>query len=221
MLWSTGWIVARAAAPYADPLTFLAWRFLIAGALLGLFAWLAKASWPRSLAEMAHALFAGILLHAVYLGGVWWAIRDGLPASLSALIAALQPILTIALAPGLLGERLRPRQSLGVVLGFVGLIGVLAPQLSGLDGRPAAWPIAVNGLAMLGLTLGSFYQKRFVFSGDLRCIVALQYAGALGFILPIAWASELMAIDWTLAVVAGMAWSVWRFRSARFSCFFD
>jgi drug/metabolite transporter (DMT)-like permease len=208
LIWSTGWIVARAAAPFADPLTFLAWRFLIAGTLLGLFAWLGRARWPQSLAEMTHALVAGILLHAVYLGGVWWAIRHGLPASLSALIAALQPILTVALAPGLLGERLRARQSLGVVLGFVGLLGVLAPQLAGLEGLAAAWPIAINGLGMLGLTLGSFYQKRFVHSGDLRCITALQYAGALGFIVPIAWASESMAIDWTFAVVAAMTWSV-------------
>jgi drug/metabolite transporter (DMT)-like permease len=208
LIWSTGWIVARAAAPFADPLTFLVWRFLIAAALLALFAGLARARWPQSLAETTHALIAGILLHAVYLGGVWWAIRHGLPASLSALIAALQPILTVALAPSLLGERLAARQKFGVGLGFIGLLAVLWPNLSGLEGQTAALPIAINGFGMLGLTLGSFYQKRFVHSGDLRAISALQYAGAAAVMLPLALASEAMTIDWTPAVVAAMAWSV-------------
>jgi drug/metabolite transporter (DMT)-like permease len=208
LIWSTGWIVARAAAPFADPLTFLAWRFLFAAVLLAAFAWLAGARWPRSLAETTHAVIAGVLLHAVYLGGVWWAIRHGLAASLSALIAALQPILTAALAPSLLGERLATHQKLGVGLGFVGLLCVLWPKLSGLDGQTAAVPIAINGLGMLGLTLGSFYQKRFVHSGDLRAITALQYGGAFAFMLPVALMSEAMTINWTPAVIAAMAWSV-------------
>lgn len=211
LIWSTGWIVARAAAPFADPLTFLSWRFFLTAAVLFVFAQLAGARWPRNMIEGYHALIAGILLHAVYLGGVWWAIRRGLPASLSALIAALQPILTVALAPKILGERLAPRQFLGVGLGFLGLAVVLGPNLANLGGAPTltlVGPIAVNGLGMLGLTFGSFYQKRFVRSGDLRCIGTLQYAGALAVTLPLAWASERMVIAWNPAVIAAMAWSV-------------
>lgn len=211
LIWSTGWIVAGLAAPYADPLTFLSARYVIAALLVGAFAFLAKASWPASRAETGHALVSGVLLHGIYLGGVWWAVAQGVPAGISALIAALQPILTALLAPTLVGERIGPRQWLGVALGFAGIALVLAPKLTGLD--PAALasigiPLAVNALAMVSVTLGTFYQKRFIASGDLRSVACLQYLGAIVFTLPLALAFENLRIEWNGVMVATMAWSV-------------
>jgi len=127
-LWSTGWIVARYAADYADPLTFLCVRFGAAGILLLTVARLAGARFPSTGREFAHLFISGALLHGLYLGGVWWAIRQGLPASISALIAATQPILTALLAPSLLGERGSLKRSFGVALGtYIVLMKIFHP----------------------------------------------------------------------------------------------
>src|SRR3954447_15477212 len=82
-LWSTGWIVARYAAEYADPLTFLCVRYACAGAVLFVYAMLARAAWPATRSDWGHAAFSGVLIHAIYLGGVWIAIAHGVPASIS------------------------------------------------------------------------------------------------------------------------------------------
>ena len=206
-LWSTGWIVARFSADHADPLTFLSARFAFAGLAILAFALIARAGWPRSRADWLHALVSGVLLHGIYLGGVWWAIRQGLPASMSALIAAVQPILTALLAPALAGERIGRNQWIGLALGFAGIAIVLEPKLAGVGALGIA-PVAVNLAAMASVTLGSFYQKRYVRSGDLRSIAGLQYAGALLFILPLAALVEPMRIEWNATMLAVMAWSV-------------
>src|SRR3954451_10721560 len=118
LIWSTGWISARFGAPYADPLTFLALRYVLAGVVLSLLAVAMRASWPARRADYGHAMMSGVLLHAIYLGGVWWAIRHGLPAGISGLIAAVQPILTALLAPMILGERISRAHWIGILLGF-------------------------------------------------------------------------------------------------------
>ena len=188
-LWSTGWIVARYSAEYADPLTFLSARYACAGAVLFVYALIAGARWPATPQDFAHAAFSGVLLHAIYLGGVWIAIAQGLPASISALLAALQPILTAALAPLLLHERIELKQWLGIALGFLGIIVVLSPKLAEFaPGELAAVtiPLAINIIAMLAVTAGTFYQKRYIHSGDLRTVTILQYAGAIAVTLPVA-----------------------------------
>ena len=210
-LWSTGWIVARYSADYADPLTFLAVRFALAVAVLLAFALLARAEWPKTSSGWGHALFSGVLIHAFYLGAVWWAIRQGVPASISALIAALQPILSALLSPALVGERISPARWLGVILGMAGIGLVLSPKLVGVAPevlRANAWPLAINCFGMLSVTLGSFYQKRFLPTGDLRSITILQYLGAIAVMLPAAFVLEPMRIEWNPVMLAVIAWSV-------------
>ena len=211
LIWSTGWIVARYSADYADPLTFLCARYALAGLVLVVFALIARAQWPQSLAEYGHALFSGVLIHAIYLGCVWYAIRQGVPTAISALIAATQPLLTTLLAPALAGERISRMRWLGVLVGMAGLVIVLAPKLWGValaDVRHVAWPIGINLLGMVSVTFGTFYQKRFIRSGDLRSVTVLQYCGALAVTLPVAFLLEPMRIEWNTTMVLVMAWSV-------------
>ena len=211
LLWSTGWIVARAITPYADPFTFLLARYAAATAAMALIAWAAAAPWPKTRAAQGHALVSGVLLHAIYLGGVWWAIRHGLPASISALLSALQPMITVIVAPALLGERVGGVQKLGVAAGLAGLLIVLGPQLATLRGEALAGalgPLAANGVAMLGITAGALYQKRFIRSGDLRTVAALQYAAAFVVTLPVAVLLEPMRIEWNAVTLGVLAWSV-------------
>lgn len=211
LLWSTGWVSARAAAPYADPLTFLATRYALAGLALALFAGFAGATWPRRAADIGHLAISGILIHAIYLGGVWWAIAHGVPAAISGLIAAVQPILTALLAPALLGETITVRQWLGIALGFGGIAMVLSPKLvgvqaAGLEG--AALALAINVVAMISVTLGTFYQKRFVATSDLRTATVWQYIAAAAVTFPLAFLIEDLRLEWNAQTIATMAWSV-------------
>lgn len=211
LIWSTGWIVARYSAEYADPLTFLLLRYVFAGVVLLGVALAGRAAWPKTAAGYGHAMVSGIMMHALYLGGVWWAIRHGVPASVSALIAAVQPILTTVLAPFVLGESIKPQRWLGVGIGMAGLVLVLLPGLALVSGAALSQrltEIGINVGAMVAVTCGSFYQKKFVATGDLRTTTILQYVGAALVTLPVAFLLEPMHITWNLTMVLTMAWSV-------------
>ncbi len=209
--WSTGWIGAKFAAPHADPLWFLSIRFACAAAVIGLYALAVRAPWPDSRRAWLHALVSGALLHGIYLGGVWWAVKHGLSAGLSGLLAALQPLLTAVLAPYLLREVITLRQWLGVAVGLFGVLLVLSPKLGvalGGTGEAAWLALGINVIGMVGVTAGSFYQKRFVAGADLRTVTAVQYLGALVIVLPIALATEQLHFDHSLTLYAVLAWSV-------------
>jgi drug/metabolite transporter (DMT)-like permease len=211
LLWSTGWIVAKYAAPHADPLTFLDIRFASAAAVLAVFIALSGASLPRTASGWFHAIVSGIFLHGVYLGGVWWAISQGLPSSVSGLIAALQPLLTAVIAPVAVGERLRLSQFAGIALGFSGLAIAILPGLMALDAnelRDEVVPLCVNVVSMVSVVLGTLYQKRHLQQGDLRSIAMLQYVGALLFTLPATLLFGDMRVDFNLEFAIAMLWSV-------------
>ena len=203
-IWATGYIAAKLAAPYADPLTFLSWRYAgVVALMLGL-ALAARAPWP-SRREMAHLALAGIGIQALYLGGVWVAIRQGLPAGTAALIVNMQPVLVAAAAP-LIGERVAPRQWLGVALGLAGVVLTIWHKLT--LGSSFGLPLALCLMALLGITSGTLYQKRFVPHFDLRTGQVVQFAASLAVTLPVAWATEPMHIEWNAHVFAAMAWSI-------------
>ena len=188
LIWSTGWIVAGYSALYADPLTFLTLRFAIAGVLLAAICVVLAAPWPKSPREWGHALVVGALFHGCYLAGVWWAVRHGVPAGVSGLLAATQPIMMVALSRWALQEHISPVRWAGIAIGFVGIALVLSPKFSVIGGTfaPLLVPIAINMLGMISATLGSLYQKRFQQTGDLRSMTAIQYIGAVAVTTPLA-----------------------------------
>ncbi|MFG6430188.1 DMT family transporter [Roseateles sp. LYH14W] len=203
-IWATGYLVAKLAAPHADPLTFLSWRYAGVVLLMTGLALVARARWP-SRRDMAHLALAGVLIQAMYLGGVWVAIRQGLPAGTAALIVNLQPVLVAALAP-LIGERVAPRQWAGVALGLAGVVLVIWHKLT--LGTSFGPPLLLCLMALLAITAGTLYQKRFVPQFDLRSGQAVQFAASLAVTLPLAWALEPMRITWNAPVLAAMAWSI-------------
>ncbi len=208
LIWSTGWIVPRYSNPEADPLIFLAVRFACAGALMLAYALASGIAWPARTTS-SHAIASGVLLHSLYLSCVWWAVAQGVPSTLSALLATVQPILTALVAPKLLGEPLSARKAAGVAVGFAGLVLTLSPKLFGEGGLSAPpWPLAVNFLGMLGITAGAIYQKRFLASGDLRAIAPLQYLGATAAMVPVALLFAEPRFGLTPPVVGALAWAV-------------
>jgi drug/metabolite transporter (DMT)-like permease len=211
LIWSTGWVVAKYAAPYADPLTFLFIRYVAAALLLGAVIAAVRARLPQNRMEWFHAIFSGVFLHALYLGGVWWAISRGVPAGISALIAALQPLITMALATMLRSERPGGVQIAGILLGFLGVMGVVWPKLSpgAMEGAAALGPqIALNALAMVSVAIGTLYQKRYLVGHDLRSVAALQYVGAALATLPLAFLLEPMRFEPVIETWLALAWSV-------------
>jgi drug/metabolite transporter (DMT)-like permease len=208
LLWSTGFIVAKFGLPYAPPLTFLLLR--CAGVLLVMvpLVLIYKAPWPKGMA--GHVAVAGLLLQAGYLAGVWCAIKLGMPAGVTALIVGMQPILTAAAAP-LIGERVRTLQWFGLVLGIVGVALVVFAKMTlvGLSAAAIAWCV----LALLCITAGTMYQKRFCPRFDLRSGTVIQFAATVALLLPLAIGFEqldlgLSTVQWTARFIGALLWSV-------------
>jgi drug/metabolite transporter (DMT)-like permease len=152
----------------------------------------------------------GVLMHAGYLGGVWAAVKLGMGAGLAALLVGLQPVLT-AVWVSSRGGQVSPRQWGGLALGFAGLFLVVWEKL-GL-GEINTVNLLLAGLALLSITAGTLYQKRFVAPCDVRTANLVQLAAAFAVTAPLALLeTEPMAwtrggaINWELA--GAMAWSV-------------
>ena len=159
VLWSTGFIGAKLGLPHAEPLTFLAVRFLLTAAIMTLIALVAGARWPRDPRTIAHLAVAGCLLNTLYLGCVYVAISRGVGAGTSALIVSLQPLLIASVAGPLLGERVSVRQWAGLALGLAGCGFVVWPKLGTGEGDMLGLLLCIVGL--LGIAAGTLYQKRF------------------------------------------------------------
>jgi drug/metabolite transporter (DMT)-like permease len=206
LIWATGFIVARIVAPHAEPLTFLLVRYLLAIMVLVLLVVLARVSWPRTWRDWRNGLVAGTLLHGFYLGGVFWSVKHGLPAGISALVAGLQPLVTGLLAGPLLGERVSVRRWTGIGIGFMGASLVVLPKLG--DGGVPPFALLICLLGMLSITLGTVWQKRTGGALDLRVNAAVQFMGAAAVTLPLVLLTEQGRIDFTLPVLGALAWAV-------------
>lgn len=204
LIWTTGFLTARFVAPHADPLTFLAIRLTGAAAAFALLAAATGAPWPRTWRDWRNAAITGVLFQAVYLGGVFWAVHHGMPAGIAALITGLQPLLTAALAFPLLGEHVTRRRWAGILMGFIGAMFVLAPQLAG---APLLLPTLTCMLSMVAITAGTLWQKK-TGAGDLRTAGAIQFMGAAVLMIPAALLTEPGRFDASWQVWAGMAWAV-------------
>jgi drug/metabolite transporter (DMT)-like permease len=205
-LWSTGFIGAKYGLPYAEPLSFLFVRYLAVIALMTAIALLTRAPWPKAPMQWVHIGVSGLLVHAVYLGGVFIAIKQGLPAGITALVVGMQPLLTALGAGWLLGERVVGRQWLGLALGFVGV----ALVVSGKFGDTAALgPMLVPALcALLGITVGTLYQKRYCARFDLRTGSVIQFVPTALATLPLILLFDGFHVDWTGDFIFALAWLV-------------
>jgi drug/metabolite transporter (DMT)-like permease len=205
VLWASGFIGAKLGLPYAEPLTFLALRMFGVVVLLGLFMLIAGAKWPGREGAL-DSYVTGVLMHALYLGGVYISIAKGLPAALSALVVGLQPLLTSTIANRLLGERVAPRQWVGLVLGLSGVYLVVQDKATVGAATPLAWIAAVVGL--VAITIGTVYQKRFGSGIDWRPAMFIQYAAA-GILLALgATAFETRTVRWTPEFLFALGWLV-------------
>ena len=205
VLWSTGYVVVRLTMPDAGPVRFLAWRFGVAAVLLAAAALMVRAPWAARAVDYGHLAVVGLLVHGIGLGGVWVALDLGVEAGVAALVMGAQPLLTAALAIGLIGERIDRRGAAGLALGFLGVTLVIHHKLAGV-GDPAGLAVVVAGV--VGMTLGVLYQKRRCAHIDLVTGSAVQLAFAGAACLVLAWWIDDRPVEWTLRIFAVLGWSV-------------
>jgi drug/metabolite transporter (DMT)-like permease len=205
LLWSTGFVGARYGLPYAEPMTFLALHMSAVVVLMLPIALLSRAPWP-SKAEVGHSAVVGLLMHGLYLGGVFTAIAQGVPAGVSALIPGLQPILTSTIANRFMGETVTRVQWLGLALGLVGVLLVLHDRNIVMSGSALGW--AASFLSLIGITLGTLYQKRYCGRVDWRTGNVVQYAGAAAVLTVLAFMFETNVVQWTGEFIFALAWLV-------------
>jgi drug/metabolite transporter (DMT)-like permease len=203
VLWSTGFVGARYGLPYIEPLTFLAVRMGFVVLILGAIALLWRVRRPDA-TEIGHSLMAGALVHGLYLGGVFTAISHGVPAGISALIPGLQPILTSTIANRFMGETVTRMQWFGLALGLAGVALVLHDRTIVAAAPPLGWIASV--VSLIGITLGTLYQKRFCGRIDWRAGNLVQYIGAGALFAVGAFAFETRVIHWNGELIFAMAW---------------
>ncbi|MCW5660510.1 MAG: DMT family transporter [Burkholderiaceae bacterium] len=207
LIWSTGFVVARLGMPHAPPMGFLSWRFALSIVAFGAWiAWARGVQWPRGRAQWLHLAVLGTLQHAGYLGGVWAAVKLGMPAGLTALIVCLQPVLTATwLSWRGTQHRVSARQWMGLWLGLGGLTLVLWHRMQGGTLGTGSLLLALG--ALMSITVGTLYQKRFVEPVDVRSANLVQLAAALLVTLPLT-LLEHETVDWNAQLWSAMAWSV-------------
>jgi drug/metabolite transporter (DMT)-like permease len=209
LLWSTGFVGAKYGLPYADPFIFLSIRVLIAALILFAVAAFMKLPIAIGASAISRSSLIGFFLHACYLGGVFYSISKGLPAGVAAVVTSLQPVLVSFLAVKVLGEQLKVKQVVGLVLGLIGVVLVLGPSFE--QNIPTSAVIGIL-VALLGSTSATLLQKKIGADVPLVSGTAYQYL-ASGFVLALAaiatggtritWSSQfIVAFVWLIAVLS-------------------
>jgi len=206
VLWSTGFIGAKMGLPYAEPATFLAIRFLLVAIILGALCWWYEALWPRDWRNVGHILVVGLLVHGIYLGGIYAGISRGVTAGDSALIVGMQPILTAILIGPMLAESVRIRQWAGFILGTLGLGLVSSRYFGGSSSSVSGVVFCIVGV--VGMSIGTLYQKRFCSEMDLLSGSFLQFLSASLMMILIAATFETRQVHWTGEFIFALGWLV-------------
>jgi len=204
LIWSTGFIVARLGMPHAPPMKFLAMRYALSALCFGAWVLAAGVAWPRGRRQWLHLAVTGVLMQAIYLGGVWSAVKLGMGAGLVALLVSLQPMLTAVWLSGR-GQRVTAAQWAGLALGLAGLTMVVWQKLG--HGEVNGPNLACALFALMGITVGTLYQKRFVQPCDVRSANLVQLLAALAVTAPLA-LMENEGIQLTAEFSGALIWSV-------------
>ncbi len=206
LIWSTGFVVARYGMPHAPPLSFLAWRYALSVLAFAVWIAIARPAWPRDRTQWLHLAVTGVLIHGGYLGGVWAAIKAGISAGMVALLVGLQPVLTaIWISAGGVEHRVSPRQWIGLMFGLAGLLLVVWRKLD--IGEVTGVNLVLSIFALLSITVGTLYQKRFVAPCDVRTANTVQLLAAFAVTLPLALLED-ESIRLHPELIGAMAWSV-------------
>lgn len=206
-LWSTGFIGAKYGLPAAEPFTFLSIRMLITVAILALIIPFFQVHWPRRVKDYIHLGVVGILIHGIYLGGVFSAIHRGVDSGLSAVIVGLQPIATVMLSAVWIKEHVSATKVGGMILGFAGILVVISDRGIGVSGIDMVG-LVFCVMSLFAIAIGTIYQKRFCTQYDLLPGICIQYVATAGFVLILAFTFETREVIWSQRFFMALAWLV-------------
>jgi drug/metabolite transporter (DMT)-like permease len=206
LVWGSGFLATKTGLQYAAPFTFLCLRFGFGVICMLPVVLLARPAWPGSRRELGHVLVAGLLMHAVNLGGSHYAQYLGMSAGVTALVLSVQPLLTAMIAARWLGESLRRQQWIGIAVGLAGMALVVWHKID-VRAIGAASLIAVT-TSLAGITLGTLYQRRYCPAVDLRSAAFLQFGVTVLALAPLAWLVEGAQVRWSWPLVGSVAFLV-------------
>lgn len=209
-LWATGFPAAKFGTLDAEPFTFLGYRFAAALLLLALIIFVIVRPKKIDWKQYAHSMLVGVLMHGLYLGGVFYAVSKGMPAGVSALIVALQPFLTALIAWVILGEKLSFIKALFFGVALFGVFLVLFPGFDLSDAIPGITvkTFTAGMIAVFGISVGAVYQKRCVTNLNLWIGSSAQFLGAGILMLFLSFLMESQKVVWTLNTALSLAWLV-------------
>jgi len=209
-LWSTGFVGAKYIVPYAEPFTFLTIRYVIAAAILIAIAALLKQPLKLTRDQVIASVAVGLLLHVIYIGGVFYAVSLGVSAGISAVIVSIQPVLVSILAVPLLGERIRSVQVVGLVLGVAGIALLLLPKVFQSDYSSAISEvgIVICVIALLGTSAGYLVQKKLGSDIPFLTGTGMQYVVSAVVFALLSALTEDQRVEWSPEFLFGLAWIV-------------
>ncbi|NVD08887.1 DMT family transporter [Vibrio sp. JPW-9-11-11] len=207
VLWASGFVGARFGLEYAEPATLLSMRMAANVGLFAVLIVLLRRRMPRG-RTLFHCAVVGVLIHGFYLGGTYIAIDLGMPSGLASLLVGLQPIVTVLLLVGFAKQTFKPSQWLGLVLGFVGISLVLLGKLDWQSEQHRFLAVTVCLMSLIGITLGTLYQKKYCPGVDMIGGAIVQYFAAGLLFIPYALSFETMEVEWNPALIWTLIWLV-------------
>lgn len=204
ILWSSGYVAGKIGLPYAGPFTLIFLRFSVAALVLLVVALVTHAPWPKTLTEWKHIAVVGVLIQALQFSGLYSGMSMGVSAGVSAVIVGLMPILTTIGAVHFLGERVSRTQIIGLGIGLAGVALVVWNKIH-IDGGSLMGYGAVL-LALLGISIGTLYQKKYCTGMDLRTGGFIQLSVATAIVGAIGYLREGLAVHWTPELVGSSLW---------------
>lgn len=206
IVWGSGYLATKLGLQYAAPFTFLTLRFAFGVLCMLVLTVLLRPRWPASRREFLHIVVAGVLMHVGNLGGSHYAQYLGMSAGITALILATQPLLTALIGSVFANERLLQRQWAGIAIGLVGVGLVVWHKID--VGASSSGSIVAVGIALVSITLGTLYQRRYCSRVDLRSAGLIQFTAATVLFAPLAWGFEGFVVIWNWRLFAAIAFLV-------------
>jgi len=205
-VWGSGFLATKIGLQHAAPFTFLTLRFAFGILCLVPIVLIVKPRWPASRSEFGHIIVAGLLMHAIHLGGSHYTQYLGMSAGITAVLLSIQPLLTAIIAGRWMNERLGARQWLGIALGLAGVTLIVWHKVDIHEATPGAL-IAV-GISLAGVTAGTLYQRTWCPAVDLRSAALLQFVATILVLAPLAWTVEGASVRWSWSLAAAIVFLV-------------
>ncbi|WP_405159925.1 DMT family transporter [Nocardia sp. NBC_01499] len=201
VLWSSAFIAGVVGVGAAPPMMVLFARYAVAGVLLVAYAFAVRATWPRG-RQLRHVAVAGLLMQMVQFGAFYTAMGEHVPAAVIALVQGLNPVV-IALFAGVLGETVTARQWFGFGIGGVGVaMAVMDQSKFSLIG------LLLCVIGLLGLSIGTVYQKRFVPEVDSRASTAVHVLVSAPIAGVLAWLTGQLHVADVTRFAGSLTWMV-------------